>query len=77
MSFERLREQELFRTPEGWHENPCELRSGIRACANPKANCRLERATYEMTAGSGTPFVRCRFLVMVLHLEDYLAFQYY
>ena len=22
-----------------------------------KSNCRLERTTYEMTAGSGTPFV--------------------
>ncbi len=28
---ERPREQEFFRTPAGWHENPCELGSGIRA----------------------------------------------
>jgi hypothetical protein len=31
MRFERLREQELFRTPAGWHGNPCELGSGFRA----------------------------------------------
>jgi len=31
MRFERLREQELSRTPAGWHGNPCELRSGFCA----------------------------------------------
>jgi len=39
MSFERLREQELFRTPAGWHENPCELESGF--CAQHKTENEL------------------------------------
>ena len=39
MRFERLREQELFRTPAGWHENPCELGSGF--CAKHKTETEL------------------------------------
>ena len=39
MSFERLRESELFRTPAGWHENPDELGSGF--CAQHKTKNEL------------------------------------
>ena len=35
---------------------------------NPKANCRLERTTYETTALSASPIVSEHFLLLVLYI---------
>ena len=60
MSFERLTDE----GPKGREatfaagETPQPLGVAFVRSTNPKANCRLERTTYEMTALSASPFVR-------------------
>jgi len=39
-------------------KTPANLGAAFVRSTKPQANCRLERATYEMAAGSGSPFVR-------------------
>ena len=72
MSFERLtdagpkgREATFNGFPLRWelsrrgiHWNPAAVGVAFVRSTNPKANCRLERTTYEMTALSASPFVR-------------------
>jgi len=43
--------------PQGGMETPANLGAAFVRSTKPKPNCRMERATYEMTAGSGSPFV--------------------
>jgi len=38
-------------------ETPANLGAAFVRSTKPRANCRLERATAEMTAGSGSPIV--------------------
>ena len=60
MSFERLTDE----GPKGREatfavgKTPQPLGVAFVRRTNPKANCRLERTTYEMTALSASPFVR-------------------
>ena len=70
MSFERLTDE----GPEGREatfaagETPQPLGVAFVRSTNPKANCRLERTTYEMTAPSGPPFVRLlysKYLILI------------
>ena len=48
--------RELSREGIPW--NPAAVGVAFVRSTNPKANCRLERTTYEMTALSASPFVR-------------------
>jgi hypothetical protein len=57
MRFERLREQELFRPPAGWHENPCELRSGF--CAKHKTETELPPGATDLQDDRGARFIDC------------------
>ena len=60
MSFERLTDE----GPKGREatfavgKTPQPLGVAFVRSTNPKANCRLERTTYETTALSASPFVR-------------------
>jgi len=59
MSFERLREQELFRTfRRNGMKTPANLGVAFVRSTKPKANCRLKRTTYETIARLAPLFVR-------------------
>ena len=73
MSFERLTDagpkggkaafkespsETMVKPQGGFLETPQPLGVAFVRSTNPKANCRLERTTYEMTALSASPFVR-------------------
>ena len=70
MSFERLTDE----GPKGREatfaagETPQPLGVAFVRSTNPKANCRLERTTYETTALSASPFVSGHFLLLVLYI---------
>ena len=65
MSFERLTDE----GPKGREatfaagETPQPLGVAFVRSTNPKANCRLERTTYETTALSASPIVRLHFFI--------------
>ena len=70
MKFERLTDE----GPKGCvatfavGKTPQPLGVAFVRSTNPKANCRLERATYETTAGSASPIVSGHFLLLVLYI---------
>ena len=65
MSFERLTDE----GPKGREatfavgKTPQPLGVAFVRSTNPKANCRLERTTYETTALSASPFVSQQFVL--------------
>ena len=70
MSFERLTDE----GPKGRKatfavgKTPQPLGVAFVRSTNPKANCRLERTTYETTALSASPIVSGHFLLLVLYI---------
>ena len=70
MSFERLTDE----GPKGREatfavgKTPQPLGVAFVRSTNPKANCRLERTTYETTELSASPIVSGHFLLLVLYI---------
>ena len=79
MSFERLTDE----GPKGRKatfavgKTPQPLGVAFVRSTNPKANCRLERTTYEMTALSATTFVRCLPFSQRIIFSNHLEFFYF
>jgi len=76
MSFERLTDE----GPKGRKatfavgKTPQPLGVAFVRSTNPKANCRLERTTYEMTALSATTFVRLRIIQLLRSVYNVLQY---